>query len=348
MSSGLREIAASASARAGGVVARWRSRRSRRCRARERRWRARSRRRWSRRRSAAAATAPRRGARRSRSPRPRRRRQRRARARRIATVVAPRRAGARADRPAASDPAGEHERDHRVGGHEPGPVEGRVHGEHDHDGGHRQQADPLGRIGAGPPRASQAGRAGRRERPGGAEREADAEADDAEVGERLEDVAVGVDGERRARHEALVGHRIGAGAGPDDGARVEHVEREVPIEGVIVAGLRQAARVRRGLHGVRVGEVGPGVADRAAQAARAVCERADAGDGHERERDEHGDPELAAPRGRGERMALGGEAQHQRRHEGGEQHAAQQQPETVAGVLARRRARRGRWRAPAG
>ena len=64
-------------------------------------------------------------------------------------ATAPPAAGARlafaAQRPAPGDPARRQQRDRGVGGHDPRPVDERVHAEDDHDGDERQQADPLGR-----------------------------------------------------------------------------------------------------------------------------------------------------------------------------------------------------------
>ena len=57
----------------------------------------------------------------------------------------PPRARVRAQRPAPGDPARRQQRDRGVGGHEPRPVDERVHAEDDHDGDERQQADPLRR-----------------------------------------------------------------------------------------------------------------------------------------------------------------------------------------------------------
>ncbi len=52
-------------------------------------------------------------------------------------------------RAAPGEPAGAQQRHARVAGHVPGPVDERVHAEHDHEAEHAQQADALGRVATG-------------------------------------------------------------------------------------------------------------------------------------------------------------------------------------------------------
>ena len=85
-------------------------------------------------------------------------------------------------------------------------------------------------------------RAPGRGHPGEQQRERQREPDDAEVGERLHDVAVGVPDVERLRAVAQARRRVAFRAGAERRVRLEDLQRLVPVARAHAADRRQAAR----------------------------------------------------------------------------------------------------------
>ena len=106
------------------------------------------------------------------------------------------------------------------------------------------------------------------------------DADDAEVGERLRDEAVGVAGDARVGAVAQACRGEGARAGADGAAVREHAPRLAPVLAARGGGRGEAAGALLGGGGVRLaGQLVDPVLDRPAEAAVAERHR---GEGHER------------------------------------------------------------------
>ncbi len=179
-------------------------------------------------------------------------------------------------RTATGDPAGAQQRDHHRAGHEPIEVEGRVDREDDDDGDHCQQPDPLWRAGRGAHAERTCG-AQRGGPPRASEQQAESETHEAEVAERLEDVAVRLCHGQRARVVARVRRRIAAGALADERGRFPGVDRVAPVDRALAAERRQSGGAVRN-RDVRIGQRAHVVRDRAEQSARACGEADDRDD----------------------------------------------------------------------
>ena len=151
-------------------------------------------------------------------------------------VLEPPRSGPRPATQAAASSA------HRVGRHEPRPVDRRVHAEHERDGDQRHQPDALG-----VPRQAAVARAQRRSRAPRDQPQRRAPAATARArpsrGRRASatHVAVRVAHEQRVVAEAGAHGGVGAGAGADQRRDAVDVERLVPVARAHRRGRRQAA-----------------------------------------------------------------------------------------------------------
>ncbi len=159
--------------------------------------------------------------------------------------------------------------------------------------------------------------------------------DDAEVGERLHDVAVRVAHVERLGAVAESRRRIAFCARAERRMRLEHLQRLVPVARSHAADRRQSPGPVRRDRRVRIGDRVQRVRDRAGEAAMACRERA-----AEREHAEHEHAEQqragATAADQRRRLPAGPEAERETDGAQHEQHRQHQHAELVAGVRARR------------
>ena len=201
--------------------------------------------------------------------------------------------GGERDRPPAGDPAGAEDAGDRNRRDEPGPVDRRVHAEHDRHQGKGQQAGALRRPGSEAAAAADgASRAVAISQAASAARLA-ARPSRPRSAERLVHVPVGVAALGRLVAEAQLCLGKGTRSGAREPVLAPHVERARPVDRAHVPGLDQPpGLVARRL--LLAGQVVPAIRDRAADPAVAERKRHQDDERHGRERAECELPERAA------------------------------------------------------